>query len=242
MSLVLNENLRGLRHYGVTAELMGVIDANCVRYGERQNGYFDGALFELAGECYKMDEKGVLYISIADEWEECPSFKCKSGIYSEYQIGRIRIKTYHMTLLCLTDWFYAMYMTSSSFVVNHMKVEKLDSSRKINFITTHACLNPDELTMRDPKYLEVVSSGLNTRHGSFILNYGLYNMRISAFDVEALRCEIDKESKRRDDSTPYCEYDAVREYSERTKHSDTQTMFETRVKSKGVLVTSLATT
>lgn len=209
--------VRGRRFNGATTQVMGIINQSCYRIGRDKNGYYQSACFEYDGVSYSMDRTCKLVIldgSSLGNSAEAKVHSAKSGVYSEYLIGGIRVKSYHLTMLMLTDWFYDLYMSSSSMVVNH----KVISNCSVRFSNYYATSTPEDGCMSGVEYLEVVSNSANMKHAKFIKYFGLFGLNISALDVDMLTAQITEEYQRRvllGDETPYTSYNCIYDYLQR---------------------------
>lgn len=149
------------------------------------------ARFELDGKFYYVFQDGTIcrWVASSKEWKVIGG-TCKMGIYKQVRIDGIAIKTYVLAMTCLVKGFYEAYMADASLVVNHCVVEPMS-------VGTNVC-HPVWGTMANPVYLEAIPQWLNFRHGAFIKRYGLYNVYVSARDLEALEKYYNEHPDRRD--------------------------------------------
>ena len=149
------------------------------------------ARFELDGKFYYVFQDGTIcrWLPRREEWKLMGG-NCKGGIYQETTIKNVKVNTYVLAMTCLVKGFYEAYMADASLVVNHCVVEPMS-------IGTNVC-HPVWGTMANPVYLEAIPQWLNFRHGAFIKRYGLYNVYVSARDLEALEKYFNEHPDRRD--------------------------------------------
>lgn len=144
-----------------------------IQRGEKLDGIYSWARFEFRGKHYYMDSTGNLWVWLPKklDWKYICGGRCRRDKYHQYSLSNVQIKSYVLSMLCLTDNFLDKYL-SGDCVVNHMVID-VDGAPNVN-------------VERDPRYLECVDSSSNVSHGSLIRRYGLYNTRVSAADVRAL--------------------------------------------------------
>lgn len=187
--------MKNLRRASFTSSIMEYIDSVVVRKNKNKDGYYESAYFELWGKQYKMTSEGVLYFS--DGRKVAISY-VKSGIYPEYRLTGedsfhiVNIKAYHLSLLCLTDWFYEAYMSDNSLVVNHTVVEKYRYDFIGNYTEYHSASKPMQEVSFNPMYLEVISRKSNLIHGRFVNDNELFGVFVSALDIDALKIVLNK--------------------------------------------------
>ena len=168
------------REENTTTRAMKAINRVARRFYDK-----DGVLlrvdFEFGNNDYSMFKDGTLFRK-DDRLGRYIVFEphyCKKGIYPEYCIGELRIKAYVLALLLSDDNFYDTYMSNNSYVVNH----KVVGYEFVNYGNKTLAV-PVKSVSHNPKYLEVVTTSENTKHGNFIRDYGLDGVSISAKDID----------------------------------------------------------
>lgn len=174
-----------------TLTLLGVIDANMHREFE-SDGSFKSATFELSDGIYHVDSdfnirkdnspRGSSYL---------PLHFCKGGIYPEYIISGMPIKAYTLSMIAQDKTALEKY--KSGLEINHCVISK--TQPKVlnigcnNFYEKEVVIStaPRQELSYDPAYLEFVTRGENVRHGKFIKEFNLYDVYVSAHDVNELR-------------------------------------------------------
>ena len=179
-----------MRHMSKTLELLGVIDAGMHREFNKK-GEFQSATFELSDGTYKVDNTFVVRKLNNEGVQELPVHYCKGGIYPEVYISGMPIKLYVLMMLATNDTAFEKYQ--SGLEINHTVISKTapkllnigcDSSYYKGVVIDTA---PLKKLSADPNYLEFCTRGENVRHGKFIKEYELYNVYVSAKDVDTLK-------------------------------------------------------
>lgn len=180
-----------MRKQSETLRMLGIIDAGMHREFN-EDGSFRQASFEMSDGSYKVDSYfNVRKLSNDGDVQELPVHFCKGGIYPEVYISGMPIKLYVLTMVCIDETAFAQY--EQGMEINHTVISKVDpktlnigcdSSYYKGVVIDTA---PLKKLSADPNYLEFCTRGENVRHGKFIKEYNLYDVYISAHDVDELK-------------------------------------------------------
>lgn len=164
-----------------TTEVLKEICKNIQRVDKGEDGIYDHAVFEYDNHYYYVMKDGRTYrwIKKHEDWQPIGGY-CKRKIYPQVTIGKAQIKTYVLAMACLTDWFLDAYVSDNKLVVNHTVADCVKYD-------TGSVGYPKREVEANPQYLELVTQSENTRHGSFVHEYGLFGVYVSAKDVEKLK-------------------------------------------------------
>lgn len=181
-----------MRRQSETLKMLGIIDAGMHR-DFKADGSLREATFELPDGIYHVDAdfnirkeddspRGSSYL---------PVHYCKGGIYPEYIISGMPIKAYVLSMVAQDEAAFEKYQNGLE--INHCVISKIQP-KTLNIgcnslyekeVTIETA--PRQELSYDPAYLEFVTRGENVRHGKFVKEYGLYDVYVSAHDVDALR-------------------------------------------------------
>lgn len=179
-----------MRKMSETLKMLEVIDAEMHREFS-ETGSFKEASFEMSDGCYKVDNTFVVRKLNNEGVQELPVHFCKGGIYPEVYISGMPIKLYTLTMICVDETAFEKYQAGLD--INHCVINKTepkllnigcDSSYYKGVVIDTA---PLKKLSADPSYLEFCTRGENVRHGKFIKEYELYNVYVSAKDVDELK-------------------------------------------------------
>lgn len=216
------------RFLGSAMKVLGAINSNMIRFYNKEDGTFRFSTFTFGDYDYKVDANGVLYRretgSALGNYEEVKPSWSKGGIYPEYCLNNCFVKAYQLSLVAIDEDFYDNYMADSSLVVNHMVTEDSDKAFGNGYYKGYrSVVKPTRTYAYNPKYLEVITRGENTRHGRFIADYNLYGVCVSASDISNLSKLLvkvtDKDAMLIDDVTALNRM-KVNEYLENTGRGD----------------------
>lgn len=179
-----------MRFNSETLKLLGVINGNIIRRFDE--GLFRSAEFELSDGNYKVysdysiertDKYGVV--------TELPVHYCKGGVYPEVRVCGMPIKMYVLVMICVDESAYDKY--ASGLDINHTVITEITPKQlSIGYYADGSVLKtvrtaPLRDVSFDPSYLEFCSASDNTKHGNFVNSFRLYNVYVSANDVDELR-------------------------------------------------------
>lgn len=180
-----------MRYISETLKMLEAINNN-IKREHNKDGVFIKASFELSDGVYyidkgfdvmKEDNTGVAYIPIS---------YCKGGIYPQIQICGMPIKMYVLSMIAQDEAAFNLY--KSGLDINHTVISKIEP--KVLNIGTGAAYErtskvittaPRKELSYNPAYLELVSRSSNVKHGKFVHEYGLFDVYVSAKDVDELR-------------------------------------------------------
>lgn len=179
-----------MRRHSETLKMLDYIDANMHREFNKE-GQFKGATFELSDGIYKVDNTFVVRKMNNEGVQELPLHYCKGGIYPEVVICGMPIKAYVLSMIAKDETALEKYQ--SGLEINHTVISKVDPKTLNigcnNFYEKEVVIStaPRQELSYDPAYLEFVTRGENVRHGKFIKEFNLYDVYVSAHDVDELR-------------------------------------------------------
>lgn len=191
------------RKESTIARMLGVIDSNVKRYGkiDPKTNCYESAEFEFGNVNYHITGDGDIYHKSRHtgwEWQELALAWVKDGIYPTISINNCILFAYHVVLTALNPDFYENYMSDSRLVVNHLLVEEY----RIAHVGYSGASRPMRSFATNPKFLEVITRGQNTRHGKFVERYGLWGIAIKSEEVDVLESLLDRLSPQ-DDYSDY---------------------------------------
>ena len=181
-----------MRRQSETLRLLEVIDAGMHREFS-EDGSFKEASFELSDGIYHIDAdysvrkedsslRGSSYL---------PVHYCKGGIYPEVILSGMPIKSYVLSMIAQDETALEKYQ--SGLEINHTVISNVEPKTLNigcnNFYEKEVVITtaPRQELSYDPAYLEFVTRGENVRHGKFIKEFNLYDVYISAHDIDELR-------------------------------------------------------
>lgn len=166
------------RPLGATNTVLAEVDKTKAIYIE--NGV-RVAYFDVNGTRYRYVENGLLekQNKVSLTWRKLSNVACKNGIYHNYNVGGVPIKSYILAMTCFVEGFYQKYMDDKNLVVNHTVVQLVDTYWGIR-------AEPVYSVESNVQYLEVIPQYLNIRHGAFVNKWGLFNVYVSAYDIDEL--------------------------------------------------------
>ena len=179
-----------MRKMSETIKMLEVIDSNMNREFNKE-GQFEGATFELSDGTYKVDNTFVVRKLTNEGVQELPVHYCKGGIYPEVYVSGMPVKLYVLSMMSVDDTAFEKYQ--SGLEINHCVISKTepkllnigcDASYFKGVVIDTA---PLKKLSADPNYLEFCTRGKNVRHGKFIKEYELYNVYVSAHDIDELK-------------------------------------------------------
>ena len=179
-----------MRKMSETIKMLEVIDSNMNREFNKE-GQFEGATFELSDGTYKVDNTFVVRKLTNEGVQELPVHYCKGGIYPEVYVSGMPVKLYVLSMMSVDDTAFEKYQ--SGLEINHCVISKTepkllnigcDASYFKGVVIDTA---PLKKLSADPNYLEFCTRGENVRHGKFIKEYELYNVYVSAHDIDELK-------------------------------------------------------
>ena len=180
-----------MRKMSETIKMLEVIDSNMNREFNKE-GQFESATFEMSDGCYKVDNTFVVRkLDNDNNIQELPVHYCKGGIYPEVYVSGMPVKLYVLSMMSVDDTAFEKYQ--SGLEINHTVISKTepkllnigcDSSYYKGVVIDTA---PLKKLSADPNYLEFCTRGENVRHGKFINEYELYNVYVSAHDIDELK-------------------------------------------------------
>lgn len=179
-----------MRKMSETIKLLEVIDANMRREFNKE-GQFEGATFELSDGIYKVDNTFVVRKMNNEGVQELPVHYCKGGIYPEVSISGMPVKAYVLSMIAQDETALEKYQGGME--INHCVISKVDPKTLNigcnNFYEKEVVIStaPRQELSYDPAYLEFVTHGENVRHGKFIKEFNLYDVYVSAKDIDELR-------------------------------------------------------
>lgn len=181
-----------MRRKSATLRLLSVIDAGMHREFN-EDGQFKCATFELSDGIYTVDSD----FNIRKEnnttrgSSPLPMHFCKGGIYPEVILSGMPIKAYVLSMIAQDETALEKYQ--SGLEINHTVISKVDPKTLNigcnNFYEKEVVIStaPRQELSYDPAYLEFVTRGENVRHGKFIKEFNLYDVYISAHDIDELK-------------------------------------------------------
>lgn len=180
-----------MRKASETLRMLGVIDANMHREFN-EDGSFKEASFEMSDDCYKVDNTFVVRkLDSNNNVQELPVHYCKGGIYPEVYISGMPIKLYVLMMIATDDTAYEQYQ--SGLEINHCVISKT-KPKLLNIgcdIAYYKGVVIDTAPLKklsaDPNYLEFCTRSENIRHGKFVKEFALYDVYVSAHDIDELR-------------------------------------------------------
>lgn len=177
-----------MRRQSETLRLLEVIDSNMNREFNKE-GQFEGATFELSDGTYKVDSQfNVRKLDNAGDAHEILTHFCKGGVYPEVIISGMPIKKYVLSMICVDKTSFEKYREGLE--INHCVISKMQP-KLLNIGAYHAGVVISTAPLKElsynPDYLEFVTRSENIKHGKFIQTYGLYNVYVSAKDVDTLK-------------------------------------------------------
>lgn len=177
-----------MRRQSETLRLLEVIDA-CMHREFNEKGEFKSATFELSDGTYKVDSQfNVRKLDNAGDVQEILTHFCKGGVYPEVIISGMPIKKYVLSMICVDETSFEKYREGLE--LNHTVVSRIEP-KKLNIGNYHAGVVISTAPLKElsytPNYLEFVTRSENIKHGKFIQTYGLYNVYVSAKDVDTLK-------------------------------------------------------
>lgn len=177
-----------MRRKSATLQILETIDANMHREFNKE-GQFEGATFELSDGIYKVDSRfDVRKLNNAGDVQELPTHFCKGGVYPEVILSGIPVKKYVLSMLCVDKTSFEKYREGLE--INHTVISQIEP-KKLNIGAYHAGVVISTAPLKElsynPNYLEFVTRSQNIKHGKFIQTYGLYNVYVSAKDVDTLK-------------------------------------------------------
>lgn len=166
------------------ALVMQQVNESVERFNKKEDGTYEYALFEAYGHIYCLYDTGALFKCNLRKkcWKQVGEHACKRGIYPERVIAGVPVKSYVLSMTCLTDGFFEKYYGNDKMVVNHCVIAKGDRDNA-----------PVWGISSNPSYLELATTGDNTRHGNFVKQWGLYGVYVSAADVSELGALLHRE-------------------------------------------------
>lgn len=178
-----------MRKMSETLKMLEAIDAGMHR--EFEENSFKSATFELSDGTYKVDNTFVVRKLNNEGVQELPLHYCKGGIYPEYVISGMPIKSYVLSMIAKDETAFEKYQ--SGLEINHMVISKTQP-KMLNIGCDNAYYKgvvidtaPLKKLSADPNYLEFCTRGENVRHGKFIKEFSLYDTYVSAKDIDELR-------------------------------------------------------
>lgn len=170
-----------------TAEILGLIDSLSQRHGvfHEDINCFDFAQFTINNTTYHITIDGNIYYAnefTNYDWRPCTTTYVKDGIYPAVTISGVNLLAYTVVLTALNPDFYERYAMDSRLVVNHLLVEPCFKSHR--YTTTSS--KPINEFNTNPRFLEVITRGENTKHGRFIEKYSLWGISVKYKEIVIL--------------------------------------------------------
>lgn len=177
-----------MRKMSETIKMLEIIDANMHREFDEE-GAFKSASFEMSDGSYKIaNDFTVRKLDDAGDVKELQVNYCKGGVYPEVYISGMPVKLYVLIMLATDDTAFEKY--KEGLEINHTVISRIEP-KKLNIGDYHAEVVISTAPLKElsynPNYLEFVTRSENIKHGKFIHTYELYNVYVSAKDVDTLK-------------------------------------------------------